>query len=178
MADAVGGWNSLALNPTDSELLAACSSNFTKKPAEGETDNIASVQLYKLNEDSLSNMEHSISKSNKRQKTEISTFAPSQSIQINGGISTLTWLDDITLVAGCHEHAIKLVDIEKSYIVKQSILTQHKVPTCIDTSGTNLLLSGSEDSIIRLWDIRTGSDKPVKQLASQYEGHSKYISQV
>ena len=122
-------------------------------------------------------MTHKVNK-NKRQKTDISTFEPAQCIQINGGVNSLAWLDGETLIAGCEEHAIKLVDIEKSYIVKQSVLTQHKVPTCIDTSSSNLILTGSEDAIIRLWDVRTGENKPVKQLAGQYEGHSAYISQV
>ena len=32
------------------------------------------------------------------------------------------------LVAGCQDHAIKLVDIEKSFMVKQSIMLEHKTP--------------------------------------------------
>jgi len=47
------------------------------------------------------------------------------------------------------------------------------VPTCIDTAQGNLVLSGSEDSIIRLWDTRA-QDK----MVHQYQGHQRWISQV
>ena len=57
-------------------------------------------------------------------------------------------------MAGCQDHAIKLIDIEKSYLIKQSIMTDHKVPTCMDTGAESLILTGCEDSIIRLYDTR------------------------
>ena len=93
-------------------------------------------------------------------------------------MNSLSWLDGDTLVAGCEDHSIKLVDIEKSYIIKQSILTSHKVPTCMDTSSRNLILTGSEDSTIRLWDCRTGSERPAKQMLHSYQGHQAWISSV
>lgn len=75
-------------------------------------------------------------------------------IQVNGGVQSLNWLDSDTIVAGCQDHAIKLVDIEKSFVVKQSIMLEHKTPTCMDTNGENLILAGCEDSVIRLYDTR------------------------
>jgi WD40 repeat protein len=73
---------------------------------------------------------------------------------VNGGVKSLSWLNGETLVVGCEEHAIKLIDAERGAFVKQSILTQHKVPTCMDCSQGSLILSGSEDATIRLWDTR------------------------
>jgi len=46
----------------------------------------------------------------------------------------MEWLDGDSLVAGCGDHALKVIDIEKSYLVKQSIMTEYKVPTCLDTA--------------------------------------------
>lgn len=87
-------------------------------------------------------------------------------------MDSLAWLDGDNLVAGCRDHAIKIIDVEKSYVTKQSIQTEHKVPTSIDTSQDHLILTGSEDAIIRLWDCRTGENRPNKQLVHQYEGHN------
>lgn len=61
-----------------------------------------------------------------------------------------------TFVAGCSDQALKIVDVENNYVVKQSIIMNYKVPTCLDTSQDSLILTGSEDGIIRLWDIRQG----------------------
>ena len=94
-------------------------------------------------------------------------------------MNTLNWLNGETLVAGCsRDHAIKLVDVEKSHLIKQSILTEHKVPTCLDTAQDFLALTGSEDSVIRLWDTRTGEQRPAKQMSHTYKGHSRWITQV
>ena len=80
-------------------------------------------------------------------------------------------------MAGCQDHAIKLVDIEKSFVVKQSIMLDHKTPTCIDTGNDNIILAGCEDSIIRLFDTRVNGTKKA-QLKNQYEAHSRYVTQV
>lgn len=98
---------------------------------------------------------------------------------MKGGVHSLCWLDGDNLVAGCGDHAIKLVDIEKSFVIKQSILTDNKVPTCIDTAQDNLILSGSEDGVIRLWDTRLGSaSKSTKHLSAQFSSHTRMISRV
>jgi WD40 repeat protein len=37
-------------------------------------------------------------------------------------------------------------------------------------------LSGHEDGVVRLWDVRSGSSE--KTFKAQYESHDKWISQV
>lgn len=174
MAEALGGWNNLSLNPADHAVFAASSLNFQKKsqaePAEGQRE-LGSIQVWKLSEETLSN--HAVRVGSKRQKTEVSTFEPAHTFHVSGGVESLTWFNGDTLVAGCQDHAIKLIDAEKSYTVKQSILTQHKVATCMDTAQDNLVLMGSEDATIRLWDIR---DKSGKGIVNEYKSHTAYIT--
>ena len=56
-------------------------------------------------------------------------------------------------------------------------MTDHKVPTCLDTGLESLILTGGEDSIIRLYDTRAnGMQRP--QMKSKYEGHTRYINQI
>jgi len=55
LANRMGGWNALALNPTDSDFFASSSINFVKKPSDPESEQLASVQLWKLKEDTLNN---------------------------------------------------------------------------------------------------------------------------
>jgi WD40 repeat protein len=112
--------------------------------------------MWKLSEEALYNQAQQVAGSYKRQKTEISTFNPQHVFHVNGGVESLEWLDGDTLIAGCQDHALKLIDIEKSYVIKQSILTSHKVPSCMDTANGNLILMGSEDACIRLFDTRAG----------------------
>lgn len=47
----------------------------------------------------------------------------------------------------------------------------------MDCTQSNLILTGSEDAIVRLWDTRTG-DKATKHLQNEYNGHQQYISSV
>ena len=179
LSEALGGWNSLSVNPTNNDLIASSSINLLRKPAvtgmEGELD-LGSIQMWRLSEDSLYNQVTKTS-SSKRQRTEVSTFQPEKVFHLNGGVESLSWLDGDTLIAGCQDHALKLVDVEKSYVVKQSIITHHKVPTCLDTSGGNLILTGCEDATIRLWDARQGQNA-AKQIVNEYNGHSSYVKQV
>ena len=98
---------------------------------------------------------------------------------MNGGVCSLDWLNGDNLVAGCQlDHAIKVVDVEKSFLVKQSLLTDHKVPTCLTTAQDHLVLAGSEDSVVRLFDARTGDKRAAQQLTHSYKGHSKWITSV
>lgn len=55
LADILGGFNSLALNPLCNEMFASCSTNFVKTDLEDIDEDLASVQIWKLSEDSLSN---------------------------------------------------------------------------------------------------------------------------
>lgn len=105
----------------------------------------------------------------KRQKVEKSAeeIQPREYVNVKGGVNSLTWLDGDNLVAGCGDHAIKVVDVENSYVIKQSILTDNKLPTCMDTAFGNMILAGCEDGIVRLFDTRVGSGatRAGKQLA-------------
>jgi hypothetical protein len=94
IADGVNGWNCLSQNPLTPDVFASCSSDFKRT----EDNKFSSIQLWKINEASLSNF--AVQTSAKRQKTEISSFEPTQSIQVNGA-NVITWLDSDTLVAGC-----------------------------------------------------------------------------
>ncbi len=56
------------------------------------------------------------------------------------------------------------------------MFTSFKVPTCIDSSQESTLISGHEDAVVRLWDVRSGSAE--KSFKTEYEGHEKWVSQV
>lgn len=82
-------------------------------------------------------------------------------------------MDSDTLVAGCNDHAIKLIDLEKTFLIKQSIMTDYKTPTCMDSSS-NLVLIGCEDSTLRLYDTRSSGSK----MAAQFQAHNRWITGV
>jgi WD40 repeat protein len=88
------------------------------------------------------------------------------------GANVIAWLDSDTLVAGCQDHAIKLVDLEKTFLIKQSILTDYKLPTSMDTFGSKIL-AGCEDASVRLYDTRSGS-----KMVSEYQAHNRFITGV
>ena len=48
----------------------------------------------------------------------------------------------------------------------------------MSTAQDHLVLVGSEDSVIRLFDTRTGEKRPAKQMTHQYKGHQKWVTQV
>ena len=56
------------------------------------------------------------------------------------------------------------------------MFTQHKVPTCIDSVQDSTLITGHEDSVIRLWDVRSGMSE--RTFKSQYESHERWVSRV
>lgn len=86
-------------------------------------------------------------------------------------MESLSWLSGDELVAGCRDdHAIKVVDIEKSFVIKQSIQTDYKTPCSLDTAQDSLVLAGCEDCVIRLWDLR--SNEKGKYFRHSYSGHS------
>jgi WD40 repeat protein len=115
--------------------------------------------LWTLSEDSLLSKGAQVEGTNKRRKMESSVIKPSHFIQVHGGVESLGWMNDEVLVAGCRDHAIKLVDINKSFLVKQSLITESKVPTCLDTDLDSLILAGSEDGVVRLFDIRANEKR-------------------
>jgi len=67
------------------------------------------------------------------------------------------------------------VNVERQQ-VEEILFTQHKVPTALDSSKETTLISGHEDGLVRLWDVRSGSSE--KLYKSQFDSHSKWISQV
>ena len=71
------------------------------------------------------------------------------------------------------DHTLKLVNIEKQQ-VEEILFTSHKVPTCIDSSNESTLITGHEDAVVRLWDVRSGVSE--RTFKSQYESHEKWIS--
>jgi len=179
LAAGLNGWSDLALNPLSGDVFASSSKNYVRTENDTESQNLGSIQLWKLTNEMLSNGAVQAADSLKRQKVEAAELAPTQCIQVKGGVHSLTWLDGDNLIAGCGDHAIKIIDIEKSFVIKQSILTDNKVPTCIDTAQDNLILSGSEDGVVRLWDTRAGeASKSNKHLAAQFSSHSRFITQV
>ena len=92
-----------------------------------------------------------------------------------GGISSLKWVGPSKIFAACQDHTIKLVNADK-YQVEEVLFTQHKVATCLDAFNEDLLLTGHEDALIKLWDVRTGIAE--RTFKSQYDAHSKWVSQV
>jgi WD40 repeat protein len=70
---------------------------------------------------------------------------------------------------------LKLVNVEKQQ-VEEVLFTSHKVPSAIDSSSESTLLTGHEDAIIRLWDVRSGASE--KTFKAVFESHSKWVSSV
>jgi WD40 repeat protein len=93
MATQLGGWSSIATNPTDHDLIATASVNYLRKQENEQIQHLSSVQLYKLDEDSLRNLTSRVPGSTKRMKTDVSTFEPYSSVHIHGGVKSLQWLD-------------------------------------------------------------------------------------
>jgi WD40 repeat protein len=46
----------------------------------------------------------------------------------------------------------------------------------MDSAQESTLITGHEDAVVRLWDVRSGASE--KTFKAQYEGHDKWISQV
>ena len=101
---------------------------------------------------------------------------PTAEIACSGGISAVKWAGPTRIYAGCaSDHSIKMVNAEKQQ-VEEVIFTSHKVPTCLDTiHGEDLILTGHEDGIVRLWDARAGSNAAQQKL---FDCGSKWVSQV
>lgn len=46
----------------------------------------------------------------------------------------------------------------------------------MDAIQDNLVLTGHEDALVRLWDLRSGNNE--KKFKSQFDAHTQWISQV
>jgi WD40 repeat protein len=114
----------------------------------------------------------------KRQKISDSYVSPVEAISCSGGIASLHWSSPSRIYVGGQDHQIKIVNVDTKKI-EEIIFTNHKVPTSIDSIQDSLILTGHEDSLIRLWDIRVSSaGSSEKKFKSQYEGHDSWVSQV
>ncbi len=87
----------------------------------------------------------------------------------------MKWSGPAKIFASCLDHTLKLINVDRGQ-VDEIMFTQHKVATCLDSSTDSTLITGHEDAVVRLWDIRSGQSE--KNFKSTYEGHSKWISQV
>ena len=91
------------------------------RPEEGSSNMRGPIQLWKLESEMMNAAGAVESQANglKRQKVAAATdLQPKEYIQVKGGVSSLTWLDGDSLVAGCGDHAIKIVDVENAYVIK------------------------------------------------------------
>lgn len=88
----------------------------------------------------------------------------------------MKWMSPNKIVVGGNDHTIKFINTEKN-VIEEILFTNHKVATCIDSISDSLILTGHEDSIIRMWDIRTGQDKS-SSSQKHFEDHSSWVSQV
>ena len=75
----------------------------------------------------------------------------------------MKWLNPTHILAGCFDHSLKLINVEKN-LIEEIMLTNYKVPTAIDAIQDNVVLTGHEDCVVRLWDLRsTNMEKKFKQ---------------
>lgn len=114
-------------------------------------------------------------KGSKRQKTNESHISAVSQISCGGGISSMKWNDPTQILVGCYDHAIKIVNVDRAQVV-EVLFTNHKVATCMDAVQSDILITGHEDAVVRLWDIRSGQQE--KKFKSAYDSHTKYVSQV
>ena len=146
--------------------------------AQLSADTEKALQIWRLNPDTLSATNYIKKGSLKRQKISDSYVSPVESISCSGGIASLHWSSPSRIYVGGQDHQIKIVNVDTKKI-EEIIFTNHKVPTSIDSIQDSLILTGHEDSLIRLWDIRVSSaGSSEKKFKSQYEGHDSWVSQV
>lgn len=142
------GFKCLSSNPVNNELIC---SGYTG------IDNIdQAVLIWKLDEKNLGNAgQGDFKRGLKRQKVESSPIEHYSQVHCGGGITSLKWMNNDTILAGSSDHSIKVINAETSQ-VQEILFTNHKVATSLDSAQGNLVLSGHEDSVVRLWDIRAG----------------------
>lgn len=96
---------------------------------------------------------------------------PHSKISVSGnGISALKWAGPSKIFAGCKgDHTVKVINSDRAQ-VEEIMFTQHKVATCIDAVNEDFLLTGHEDALVKLWDVRTGVAE--RSFKSVYDAHN------
>lgn len=168
----------LSGNPLNNQFI--CSSGPIMNHEEGASafgaHQETGILIWKLDSRILKNdaLPSKLGAPTKRVKSDtVQQIAPSAKIHCSGGISSLKWSGPGKIFAGCNDHSLKLVNVERQQ-VEEILFTQHKVPTAIDATKESSLISGHEDGVVRLWDVRSGSSEKIYK--SQFESHSKWIS--
>lgn len=72
----------------------------------------------------------------------------------------MLWSTPESFVVGGTDHQLKIFDVEKGTIV-ESILTQNKVVQAMDGLDDALILTGQEDGMIKLYDLREAAKRKV-----------------
>ncbi|TNV79220.1 hypothetical protein FGO68_gene6698 [Halteria grandinella] len=165
----------LSNNPLNNQFI--CSSGPIIHQEDGAGVHEQGILIWKLDQNILKKdaLPQKLGAPTKRVRTDaVQEISPHAKIHCSGGISSLKWSGPGKIFAGCNDHSLKLVNVERQQI-EEILFTQHKVPTALDASKETSLISGHEDGIVRLWDVRSGSSSNYK---SQFDSHSKWISQV
>uniref|UniRef100_A0A7S3HZI4 Uncharacterized protein n=1 Tax=Favella ehrenbergii TaxID=182087 RepID=A0A7S3HZI4_9SPIT len=164
------GYTCMAQNPLNLEQFVT-SSQIIDEADQG-------IYLWEVNPDSWA-ADADVAKQTapmKRARTNVSRISPLASLRCPNGVQSLSWASQSVLVAGCTDHQIRVFDMERQK-VQASVFTNHKVATTLDCNFANesqLVLSGHEDGLVRLFDLRQAQVKQTKV----FECHDRYISQV
>ena len=114
----------------------------------------------------------------KRAKTEVASVRPKSFIPCTGGVASLSWSCPESFVVGGTDHQLKMYDVEKGRVI-ESILTQNKVAQTMDGLNENLILTGQEDGVVKLYDLReSATDSRRYKVAGQYSGHIRGVTRV
>lgn len=82
-----------------------------------------------------------------------------------GGVASLLWASGTNFVVGGTDHQMKIFDVEKGQIV-ESIMTQNKVAQTMDGLNEDLILTGQEDGVVKLYDLRESATESRRYRAA------------